>query len=159
MDVEIAGPDRSGAMSSAMRLIEVYPCPRCRAELEARFHEWQGWQRCPKCGLPSLPPEPTRPIDLERQSADLTEGSDILFISDTSEHPDQVETLTDPPVSRASHVSAARLIFRTGLLVSAGLAFVFFLDRLTTHTLIFAALAVVFFILLIRKPVKRSTWY
>ena len=46
-------------MSSEMVFIETYSCPHCRAELETGFNDWQGWQRCPTCGLACLPPEPT----------------------------------------------------------------------------------------------------
>ena len=28
---------------------------RAARELETRFNEWQGWQRCPRCGMLSLP--------------------------------------------------------------------------------------------------------
>ena len=46
---------RSGAVSSEIVFIETYSCPHCRAELETGFNDWQGWQRCPACGLACLP--------------------------------------------------------------------------------------------------------
>ena len=45
-------------MSEEILFIDTYSCPRCHAELETRFNEWQGWQRCPACGMLTLPPEP-----------------------------------------------------------------------------------------------------
>ena len=35
-----------------------YRCPRCQAELEAPAGPLDGWRRCPRCGRPSLPPDP-----------------------------------------------------------------------------------------------------
>ena len=34
-------------MSSEIVFIETYSCPHCRAELEARFNDWQGWHAVP----------------------------------------------------------------------------------------------------------------
>ena len=85
-------------------------------------------------------------------------SDDVLVISDSREN----TVVADPTVTadgaRTSYVSGARLILRTGLVVSIGLAFIFFLDRRTTNMLIFAFLAFVFFVLLARTPARpRST--
>ena len=56
-------------MSSEIVFIDTYSCPHCRAELETGFNDWQGWRRCPSCGLPSLPPEPAGFRDARRIGA------------------------------------------------------------------------------------------
>ena len=58
-------------------------------------------------------------------------------------------------VGRPSHISPARLVFRTGLIVSVGLTFIAFLDHRTTNMVIFGFLSVVFFFLLLRVPASR----
>ncbi len=142
-------------MSSEIQFIDTYSCPRCRAELETRFHEWQGWQRCPTCGMISLPPEPPR-FRIPRHAVSRTKAAgDVLVISDSPElfvDSDQLGRA----VARPAHISPARLVFRTGLLVSLGLMLIFFLDQNTTNTAIFGFLAVVFFILLLRLSGSRS---
>lgn len=138
-------------MSDEILFIDTYTCPRCHAELETRFNEWQGWQRCPTCGMLTLPPEPPR-LGVPHQLAGRAKaGGDVLVISDLPGRfldPDQ----ESPAIVRPTHMSPARLVFRTGLLVSLGLMFIFFLDQKTTNTAIFGFLAVVFFILLLRLP-------
>jgi hypothetical protein len=146
-------------MSSEIIFIDTYLCPQCRAELEAGLDDWQGWRRCPACGLPSLPPQRARSPERGRYGVGSTadDQGDILVITDSPENRADADALVAPDNDRSSHVSAARLVFRTGLLVSAGLAFIFFLDRKTTNTIIFASLAVGFFLLLIRKPRRRPS--
>jgi hypothetical protein len=143
-------------VSSEIVFIDTYSCPHCRAELESGSKVWQGWQRCPACGLPSLPPAPTQFHRKGPPRGGLADDG-VLVISDSPE----ILTGTDPLVAtvngQSSHVSGARLVFRTGLCVSAGLAFIFFLDRRTTNTVIFASLAFGFFLLLVRLSAKRRS--
>ena len=44
-------------MAAPIMQIANYPCPNCHLPLEAKPGSWQGWLLCPRCGLPSLPPE------------------------------------------------------------------------------------------------------
>src|SRR5271169_2685323 len=48
---EIANPDRSLVVESQVTYFVTYSCPRCKAELEVQHGDWQGWRRCPACGL------------------------------------------------------------------------------------------------------------
>jgi len=68
---------------------------------------------------------------------------------------------SDADVSRtqvtgqSTHISPARLIFKTGLLASLVLTFIAFLDHRTTHSLVFGSLAVVFLLLVLTGPGSR----
>ncbi len=137
-------------MSTEIAYIDSYTCPHCRTELQTAESDWQGWQRCPKCGLPSLPPEPPRPRDHKRLR-EAQSAADPLAVTDLSDSSGDhsAESASEVPVA---HVSGLRVILRTGLVVSAVLAFIFFLDRRTTNMLIFAALTVIFFVLLSQLP-------
>jgi hypothetical protein len=141
-------------VSSEMVFIETYSCPHCRAELETGFNDWQGWQRCPTCGLACLPPEPPPPVrSLRQPGAPSNVADDLLVISDVSEK----LTDADPAFgARPSHIGPARLVFRTGLVVSLGLMLIFYLDRNNMNAGIFGCLSVVFFLLLLRLSGSRS---
>jgi hypothetical protein len=142
-------------VSEEILYIDTYSCPRCRADLETRINEWQGWQRCPTCGMLSLPPEPPRWRDPQLPVGRPKGSGDVLVISDSPDRfadPDQVA----PTLIRPTHISPTRLVFRNGLFVSLGLMLIFFLDQNTTNTAIFGFLAVVFFILLLRLSPSRS---
>ena len=142
-------------MSEEIQFIDTYSCPRCRAELETRFNEWQGWQRCPACGMLTLPPEPPRWRNPQPPVGRPKGRGDVLVIADSPDlfaDPNQAA----PAVARPTHLSPARLVFRTGLFVSLGLMLIFFLDQKTTNTAIFGFLAVVFFVLLVRLSANRS---
>jgi hypothetical protein len=143
-------------VSSEMIIIGMYSCPHCRAELETGSSDWQGWQRCPSCGLPSLPPEPATPRADQPSATWPTLNDDVMVISDSPEGLTAASSVGPVVDSRSSHISPARLVFRTGLLVSLGLAFIFFLDHRTTNMVIFLALAFGFFLLLIRNSGRRS---
>jgi hypothetical protein len=142
-------------VSSEMVFIDTYRCPRCRAELETRYHEWQGWQRCPTCGALALPPEPPRVPNPRKPGNRSKAQGDVMLISDSPDLLMDADQVAQPFV-RPAHVSPARLVFRTGLLVSLGLMLIFFLDQNTTNTAIFGFLAVVFFVLLLRLSANRS---
>jgi hypothetical protein len=139
-------------MSPEIVFIDTYSCPQCRAELETGYNEWQGWQRCPSCGLPSLPPEPVPVPSPARLGAGQAVRDDLLVISDVPENLAMADPALAGVESQSSYVSGARLILRTGLLVSVGLTFIFFLDHRTTNMVIFAFLSFVFFLLLVRMP-------
>jgi hypothetical protein len=143
-------------VSSEMVSIETYSCPHCRAELETGFDDWQGWQRCPTCGLACLPPEPTGSRSGRQPRARSKVADDILAISDTRENLTDAEPVAPTFSGRPAHIGPARLVFRTGLLVSLGLMLIFYLDRNTINSAIFGCLAVVFFLLLLRSSGSRS---
>jgi hypothetical protein len=52
-------------------------------------------------------------------------------------------------------IGPARLIFKTGFILSLALLLISYLDQKSTNTAIFGALAVVFFLLLLRLPKRR----
>jgi len=52
-------------------------------------------------------------------------------------------------------IGAARLIFKTGFILSLALLLISYLDQNSRYTAIFGALAVIFFFLLLRLPRKR----
>ncbi len=143
-------------MSSEMVFIETYSCPHCRAQLETGFNDWQGWQRCPTCGLACLPPEPPGLRSTQQSAARSTVAEDILVISDSPEKLADAEPVAPAFGGRPSHIGPARLVFRTGLLVSLGLMLIFYLDRNTMNAAIFGCLSVVFFLLLLRISGGRS---
>jgi hypothetical protein len=143
-------------VSTGIDFINSYSCPHCRAELETRFDSRQGWLRCPACGFASLPPEPvgfraSRPSGARAKVAD-----EILVISDSSDRPMGGDSLGPSVAGRLSHATPARLVFRTGLLVSLALAFIAFLDHRTTTMTIFGCLAIAFFFLLLRHASSRG---
>jgi hypothetical protein len=59
-----------------------------------------------------------------------------------------------PHKRRASGSSASRLIVTTGLIISAFLLLIAYLDRSSPKSAIFGCLTVVFFLLLLRTPRK-----
>ena len=143
-------------MSSEMVFIETYSCPHCQSELETGFNDWQGWQRCPTCGLACLPPDPTGLRSARQSWARSNVADDILVISDAPEKLTNAEPVAPAFGGRPSHIGPARLVFRTGLLVSLGLMLIFYLDRNTMNAVIFGCLSVAFFLLLLRISGSRS---
>ena len=143
-------------MSSEMVFIETYSCPHCRAELETGFNDWQGWQRCPRCGLACLPPEPTGSRSGRQPWSGSKVADDDLVIADSSENLSDAEPVAPVFGGRPAHIGPARLVFRTGLLVSLGLMLIFYLDRNTINSAIFGCLSIVFFLLLLRISARRS---
>ncbi len=142
--------------SREMTFIDFYACPRCGAELETGFDVWQGWQRCPKCRALALPPLPAVPNNPAVRDLWAVPGSeeeqDAVMTDDLTADIDSGETDESVAPGPAAHISPARLVFRTGLVVSLALALIFFLDRRITNAVIFSTLAAAFFGLLIRKP-------
>jgi hypothetical protein len=143
-------------VSSEMVFIESYSCPHCRAELETGFGDWQGWQRCPTCGLASLPPATAGLHSARRPGAGSKTDDDILVISESPAKLADAEPAAPDFSGRPSHIGPGRLVFRTGLFVSLGLMLIFYLDRKTMNAAIFGCLSVVFFLLLLRTSGSRS---
>jgi hypothetical protein len=134
----------------------LYPCPHCQAELEAQHRGWQGWLRCPSCGVPSLPPEFLlgHPRTQRRvQGADADQGA-IATAAAT-------ESLPEPDRAQvggsSSPISALRLIFLTGFILSLFLLLIAYLDHNGQTATTFGFLSIAFLLLLLRSPGSRRT--
>jgi hypothetical protein len=143
-------------VSSEMVFTETYSCPHCRAALETGFNDWRGWQRCPRCGLACLPPEPTGLRSDGQPWSGSKVADDDLVIAASSDSLSDAEPVAPVFGARPAHIGPARLVFRTGLLVSLGLMLIFYLDRNTINAAIFGCLSIVFFLLLLRISARRS---
>jgi hypothetical protein len=139
--------------SSEITYFVTYPCPGCGTELEARHGGWQGWLRCPVCGVPALPPEFLFGHPQTRRRVEGPhEDDDILVIDAATATP---RVLAPTPLSGSSPVSALRLIFLTGLILSLFLLLVFYMEQNKQTTAIFGFLSLIFFFLLLRTPSRR----
>jgi hypothetical protein len=135
-----------------------YPCPNCHLLLEAKPGSWQGWLLCPRCGLPSLPPE--RVMSSPRRRTRPAKQSAVGAVSTPSPIRPVVGTAAVAPPrapgrERAPSSSASRLIVSTGLIVSLCLLLVGYLDRSSQNSAIFGFLTIFFFLLLLRLPRSR----
>jgi hypothetical protein len=139
-----------------------YSCPHCRAELEPRFGDWEGWLRCPVCTRPSLPPEPVG----SRLASDRLAVSNHDIVAQASAlEPGHLMSRDGTPsafAGRFAHSSPARLVFMTGFVFSLLLTLIAFLDQKPIRLAIFGFLSIAFFFLLLRTPRKRvamwSSW-
>jgi hypothetical protein len=134
-----------------------YPCPRCQVELESEHGGWQGWLKCPVCDTPALPPEFLlgHPAVRRRVRAAALERG-VIVIGD--ETPDGATPAATSPAAEAAPstlVNTLRLVFITGLVTSLFLLLIAFVDQNTRASYIFGALSAVFFLLLLRTPVRR----
>jgi hypothetical protein len=138
--------------SESARLVE-YICPHCGIAILAKDDGWDGWRRCPTCARLALPPKPERPAAPASKRAPPPHASTEpvaneagAAASDGSDaHPlVPVETLLSPAIG------PARVIFRTGLILSLALLLISYLDQKPRTSAIFGGLAVIFFLLLLR---------
>jgi hypothetical protein len=135
-----------------------YPCPQCRLELEAEHDGWQGWLRCPACGTPSLPPDILlgHPATMRRVRG-LAGDDDAVLVIDVDD-PDGASTsdpaalLGEPP---SALVSSLRMLFLTGLAISLFILLISFLDDNQLVTGFCGAIALIFFLLLLRLPDRK----
>ncbi len=134
-----------------------YSCPRCKAELEAQHGAWEGWLRCPACGLPSLPPEVVFGHPTTRRRV---QGHDeaVEAMADAAEEPIASDGSPIIETAPSTAVSALRLGFITGLVVSLFLLLIFYLDQQQQYTGIFGTLAIIFFLLVLRTPTRRMKY-
>ena len=105
---------------------------RTRARIAGRIsvygsNGWPGWQRCPVCGLASLPPESSShhwvPVR-KRVDATARPGRYAMPSDPDDDNPIKIPiALTTQVIGRAHHTSPTRLIFKTGLLASSRLTF------------------------------------
>jgi hypothetical protein len=144
-------------MRASSRFVVSYNCPHCGAALQAEDDGWDGWRRCPSCGLPAVPPK-TDPVLRRNQAYDLEprENADGQATAAVAPGPNGsdperlfIQTTASPVVG------TARLIFKTGFILSLALLLISYLDQKSTSTVIFAILAVAFCLLLLRFPMKR----
>src|SRR5262245_3704802 len=115
-------------MESEITYFASYSCPHCKAELEARQGGWSGWLRCPSCGVPSLPPELmfARPQIRHWTQDPNNEDGEIMVIAappEGSAAPDRAS------LAGSSPISALRLIFLTGFILSLFLLLIAFVDQ------------------------------
>jgi hypothetical protein len=144
--------DRSLAVDSDIVYLVTYSCPRCHLELEAEHGGWLGWLLCPECATPALPPEALlgHP-STRRRIREMAVDDAILVIG-----PDGPENTTASDSSAligkptSSLISAVRLVFLTGLVMSLFLLLIAYLDENQLAAGIFGALALVFFLLTLR---------
>jgi hypothetical protein len=145
-------------MRPASRFFVAYNCPHCGVAIEAEDDSWDGWRRCPACARPALPPKldpelrRRQEYDVDRQSNGEREpGTDGPEdpIGSNSEGVLQIQRPASPVIG------PARLIFKTGFFLSLALLLISYLDQRSMNTVIFGALAVIFFLLLLRFPSKR----
>jgi hypothetical protein len=150
--------DRSLAVDSEIAYVVTYQCPRCKVELEAELGGWRGWQRCPACGTPSLPPDILlgHPATMRRVREMGGDDAAIVGIGaddqDGITTPDRPDLIATPP---SPLVGALRLVFLTGMVMSLFILLIAYLDENQSATGIFGTLAIVFFLLLLRVPAAR----
>ena len=134
-----------------------YSCPRCKAELEAQHGTWEGWLRCPACGFPSLPPEVVFGHPRTRRRV---QGHDeeIEMLTVASEEPIASDRSPILESSPSTALSALRLVFIAGLVISLFLLLIFYLDQKQELTGVFGVLAFIFFVLVLRTPSRRMRY-
>jgi hypothetical protein len=153
----MAGMNPTGRWCVATHLIvgASYSCPHCQVLLEVPDKPWRGWVLCPDCGLPCLPPERlTPPRSRKRSAARQPQVPQDLAAEQTKplKEPAPMVKPSAPRAGQSTSSSATRLIVSTGLLVSAVLLLVAYLDRSSHSLAIFGILTVIFLILLLRMP-------
>jgi hypothetical protein len=137
-----------------------YNCPHCGVALEADDDGWDGWRRCPACARLALPPKIDPRLRLSRTagldasaSAEGNPGDDGLA-GPNGASPEQ---LVQGETVSSAVIGPARLIFKTGFILALALLLISYLDQQSTNTVIFGALAVICFLLLLRFPKKGVT--
>jgi hypothetical protein len=108
---------------------------------------------CPRCGRPGLPPEQvrfrktaSRPIVRQSSIGD----NPSLSIDGSLKQPAPLIRSTRDGKKKSQASSAPRLIVSSGLLASAFLLLVAYLDRSRQSMLVFGTLTIVFFLILVR---------
>ena len=145
-------------MSTEIDFTDTYTCPHCRADLFYGSNGWSGWQRCPVCGLASLPPERVSHHWALKKRVASDAPQVVMEPSDPNEDiPSNADASRTQLTGRSMHTSPTRLIFKTGLLASIALTFVAFLDHRTTQSVVFGCLFVVFLLLVLRGPGSRPS--
>ncbi len=145
-------------MESHVTYFVSYSCPRCKAELESQHGTWQGWLRCPTCGFPSLPPELLFGHPMTRRRVLGRDEDEAIPTEDMPLAPgalDRSPTIVPAP---SAPFGVMRMIFLGGLVVSLFLLLIFYLDENPQFTGVFGATAIIFFVLLVRAPSRRSRY-
>jgi hypothetical protein len=128
-----------------------YPCPNCRATLEARSGDAYGWLRCPKCGRASLPPEHMRETPAERPPL----GDDVLVIGPSPEDRRVATVGASPHRSRAFPGGFRRIAVATGLIISLTFVVISVLDGNVLNAMIFGVVGLVLFGVLLQSSRRR----
>ena len=146
-------------MESEVTYFVTYSCPRCKAELEVQHGDWQGWQLCPACGLPSLPPELLFGHPMTRRRV-LGHDEDPAILNDMSLPEDSIALDRSRLIvsSPSSAITAVRVAFFIGFIVSLFFLLLFYLDQKQEFTGIFGVVSIIFFLLLLRSPKRRSQY-
>ncbi|MHB1558703.1 MAG: hypothetical protein ACYC61_14690 [Isosphaeraceae bacterium] len=147
-------------METDIAYFVTYACPGCGLELEVEPTGWRGWWKCPKCGTPALPPEAFLGHPSVRRRVRDAAGDEILVIEDEALAPtrrrppaqDPAALIPPPP---SPMLSALRLIFGTGLIISLLLVLIAFLDDNSRILGIAGSVALICFLLLLRVPSRR----
>ncbi len=145
-------------MESQVIYFVSYSCPRCKAELEVQHESWQGWRRCPACGLPSLPPELLFGHPSTRRRV-LGRDDDPIILNDVNLPEDSLALDRSQIVvsSPSSVFNALRVVFFIGLVVSLFLLLLFYLEQRQEFTGICGVLAFIFFLLLLVPGRRRRS--
>ena len=139
--------------ASEITYIVVYRCHRCGASLEARTDRAHSWVRCPKCGRGSLPPDnmPAPRAEWRAPTAD-----DVLVIGPEPEtRPARPPGLRWLPYLDPYPGSAKRIAIGTVLFVSLLMFLFAAIDQNGVNACIFAFIAVVLFLILVRPTRRR----
>ncbi|MGO9599500.1 MAG: hypothetical protein ACLP7Q_16045 [Isosphaeraceae bacterium] len=150
-----------------------YPCPHCQIMLEPPEDLWQGWVRCPRCGQPGLPPKGLQHALVSKhtigsvdRAASGTEGRSPVAIASAPviapgagsrpEEPSWTPRPAGDGLRSRSSSSAWLLIAGTGLVVSAFLLLVAWLDRSLYSSVVFGSLTAIFLVALLSLPRKQK---
>jgi hypothetical protein len=141
-------------MSTVEPASSSFPCPSCHQELEVEDDRWHGWVLCPDCGSPGLPPvqlrrgrRKLRAASGDRPPAEQAAASGVAIEPPSGTGRRGFGCLVPPRVS-----SAPRLIFTTGLVVSAFLTLIAYLERSASNAIVFGGLSLACLLVLTRMP-------
>ncbi len=151
--------DRSLVVDADIAYFVTYPCPRCRVELESEHGGWQGWLKCPACGMPALPPEFLLGHPAVRRRVRERGGDQPAIVIIDADAPADAAAAHPPVVIEAppsTLVNTLRLVFISGLVTSLFLLLIAYIDQNQRASFIFGSLAVVFFVVLLRMPSRRG---
>ena len=164
---------RRSSVATESSWLLAYPCPHCQIMLEPPEEPWQGWVRCPRCGQPGLPPKGLQHALVRKhtigsvdRAASGTEGQSPVPLSSApvtapgaGSRPKESSWTPRPAgdgLSPRSSSSAWLLIAGTGLVVSAFLLLVAWLDRSLYSSVVFGSLTAIFLVALLSLPRKRK---